>query len=217
MGIIPMAFVFLFTSSLAFAQQEAQKAQTKKSLPDEAIQDTSTSEPAQPSSSSGELKHAVGLGLGQTFLMGDFHDNADDSITADFFYNYSASYSFDLLGNFHFWNFENGRKEVTLMGLDFGIKSKFYQFDNFAPFVVAGLGFYQPYATRDINGTYYATDKKIVFGSHFGLGGDLRLNDIVSVGILGQYHNPFDIKQDVGGTLEGSYFKLMFTVFYYFL
>ena len=201
----------------ALAQQEAQKAPIKKSLPDEALQDGSTvSSPATAAPSIGPYQHAVGIGVGQTFLAGDYGRNGQDAISADIFYNYKASYTFDLLANFHYWKFEDGKKKVTLPGLALGIKSKFFQFDGFSPYVVAGLGFYRPYATRDLNGTFVETDKKLVFGSHFGVGTDLALNDEVAVGILAHYHNPFDVKQEVGGDLEGSYFKLMFTLYYYF-
>ena len=40
-----------------------------------------------------------GLGLGQTFLTGDFGKNGEDSITVDLYYKYKASYSFDLIVN----------------------------------------------------------------------------------------------------------------------
>ena len=37
--------------------------------------------------------HSLGIGLGQTFLTGDFGENGEDSITVDLYYKYKASYS----------------------------------------------------------------------------------------------------------------------------
>ncbi len=58
------------------------------------------------------------------------------------------------------------------------------------------------------------TEKKTAFGIHLGGGADLRLNDNFTVGILGHFHNPFDVKQDDGMDVEGSYFKLLITLLY---
>ena len=165
----------------------------------------------------GDLKkHSVGLGIGQTFLKSDFEDNGDDQITWDLFYDYSASYSFDFIANFHSSTHKFKSRKVTITGLNFGIKAKLFQVDAFSPIAIAGLGFYQPSMTRVVNGELVASDKKVTFGYHFGAGGELKLNENVKVGLLGHFHNPFDIRQDIGSEIEGSYFKLMLLGFYTF-
>lgn len=169
-------------------------------------------------SSAGNLKvHSFGVGLGQTFVRGDLSDHGNDRITTDILYNYSASYSFDLSVNYHFSTHSVKRTgEFTkLHGLAVGIKGKLYQFDSFSPFLLGGLGLYAPKVRRRVNGrTVVESTATPVFGTHFGLGGELLLNRRFTVGILGHYHNPFDRQEEFGPEVEGSYFKLLITTFY---
>lgn len=169
-----------------------------------------------------ELKrHSVGLGLGQTFLMGDFNDSGNDSLSFDLLYDYSASYSFDVYADFHYsaHSLDTDKKgnlvyrKVYLPGLAAGIKAKFYQFDSFAPFGLAGFGLYAPKVKY---GLFDESDSHIVFGFHFGAGVELRLNTHFKVGAVAQFHNPFDSKQDNGTEVSGSYFKLLMTTHYTF-
>lgn len=157
-------------------------------------------------------KHAVGLGLGQTFLFGDLEDKGDNQITGDLFYSYTASYSFDLLANLHSSHHSYKDNDVWLRGLVFSIKGRSHEFDAFSPFVLAGLGFYQPRIQKGDA----KSEIKNTFGFNAGAGVDLRLNRRVVVGIIGQYHNPFDVKQDDIEDIEGSYFKLLLTGMYLF-
>ena len=161
-------------------------------------------------------KHAVGIGIGQTFLRGDFADNGDDEITLDLLYNYTASYSFDLLVDAHYSKHEYQNKNVETKGLAVSIKAKLFQFDAFFPFALAGLGFYAPQTLREVNGALVESEEKVVFGTNFGVGSDLKLNDKFTVGVMAQFHNPFDVKQDVGEEVEGSYLKLLIATFYTF-
>ena len=161
-------------------------------------------------------KHSVGIGIGQTFVAGDFNDSGEDQITWDLLYNYAASYSFDLLANFHHSKHEFDGQYTQLTSLNLGIKSKFYQIDAFSPYAVGGFGFYAPRVNRRINGQLVESDTKVAFGYHLGIGGDLRLNEKVTVGLLGQYHNPFDVKQENAPEVEGRYYKLLITAFYSF-
>ena len=160
--------------------------------------------------------HALGIGLGQTFLVGDFADNGDDSITVDLYYRYKASYSFDLFVNGHYSSHSIQEQSSTVTGLAAGIRGKVFDFDAFTPYVVAGLGFYLPKVTRMVEGQIVESETKVTFGNHLGVGGELELNNNFSVGVLGHYHNPFDIKQDVGPEVQGSYYKLLFTTLYSF-
>jgi opacity protein-like surface antigen len=91
-----------------------------------------------------------------------------------------------------------------------------YQFDNFAPFALGGLGFYRPSVTRMVNNQIVESDRKTTFGWHLGLGADLKLNLNYSAGILAHYHHPFDVQQDLGPKVSGSYCKLMMTFMYSF-
>lgn len=162
-------------------------------------------------------KHSIGLGVGQTFLRSDFHDHGTDKITVpDLYYNYSASYSFDFTANLHYAEFEYKEKKVELPGLALAIKGKGFQFDAFSPFVLGGLGFYIPKATRIINGVPTETRTQLVFGINFGAGGELRLNDEWTVGVIAHYHDPFDVRQEDGPDFEGSYMKLLVTGSYTF-
>ena len=160
--------------------------------------------------------HSIGLGLGQTFLTGDFGENGEDSITVDLYYKYKASYSFDLIVNGHYSEHEYDDKSSSLVSLNAGIKARLYNFDSFNPYVLGGLGFYLPSLKRKIDNEIKESSSKLSFGTHIGLGGELELNDKFSVGVLAHYHNPFDVKQGKDPEIEGSYYKLLFTTLYSF-
>ncbi len=181
--------------------------------------ENSTPKSAPTGGSSSRLhRHTVSLALGQTFLYGDFSDLGDDSITGEAYYSYGASYSFDFIANFHYSTHDSGEHEVDLGGVALGIKSRFFEFDSFAPYAIAGLGFYLPTVTRTVSGVPTDSKSKVTLGLHLGAGCELHLNDKVSVGLLVHYHNPFDVKQDegFGGEVEGSYGKLLMTAGYTF-
>jgi hypothetical protein len=158
-------------------------------------------------------QHGLGLGIGQTFLFGDYADHGEDKITADLLYSYAASYSFDLLLDAHMSEHEHKGEKMKTQGMAASIKARMVEYDNFSPYVLGGLGFYAPRAKRDGHGW---TEQKVTFGLNFGGGVDLRLNDNYVVGILGQMHWPFTVKQDEGGDLKGYYFKLLITGMYLF-
>ena len=162
--------------------------------------------------------HAVGIGIGQTFLQGDFKDNGRDNIGWELLYNYSASYSYDMLVTGHFSSHKNLQRRTQLAGLTVGIKARIFQFDSFAPFVHGGLGFYSPVLKRPMGeeGVLTRSRSQVTFGTQVGLGAELTLNPSFKMGLMGHYHNPFDIKQDSGPDVEGSYFKLLITFLYVF-
>lgn len=157
--------------------------------------------------------HSIGIGFGQTFLTGNFNDYGEDKITLpDLFYSYSASHSFDMLVNGHYSSHTYNNRKVTIPGLAVSVKAKLFQFDAFSPFALGGLGFYRP----QISEGAYESKAKLTFGLNLGFGGDLKLNDMFTVGVLVQYHNPFDVKQDNAKKVEGSYAKLLITGMYTF-
>lgn len=161
-------------------------------------------------------KHGVGIGIGQTILMGNFDDYGDSSITLDALYTYSASYSFDLVANLQYSRHKYAGQKVILPALTSSIKAKAFQFDAFAPYVLGGLGFYRPKAFRSINGVIVESDSKWTFGINFGAGVDLKLNEKFTFGILMQYHRPFNVKQENAPKVQGSYTKLLLTTIYHF-
>ena len=161
-------------------------------------------------------QHGLGIGLGQTFLLGDYGKNGNDKITADLLYSYAASYSFDILVNAHMSEHKSNSERVKTRGLTGSIKGRFVEYDNLSPFFLGGLGFYAPQARRNINGDHKWSDQKVTFGLNFGGGVDLRLNDHYVVGVLGQMHWPFKVQQDGQPDLKGYYFKLLITGMYLF-
>ena len=210
-----VAIIFIASTSFSFAQKPNLKKITSKENSKKVQNNIPTSAPSQIPS--GLNRHSIGIGIGQTFLLGDFKDNGADSITPDLYYNYSASHSFDLLINGHYSTHRYQNRYVILQGVAVGIKAKLIHFDNFHPFALAGLGLYQPKVRRIISGSTIATSKsQMTFGYHFGAGGELTLNHHFALSILGHFHNPFDVKQDVGPEVEGTYFKLIMALFYTF-
>ncbi len=206
----------LVISLMTWSGSSFSKPNIKKLTSDKASKEVATELP-EDSRNPNELHiHSVGLGIGQTFLAGDFEDRGDNSITADLYYNYSASHSFDFFANFHHSKHKLGRKQVRISGLALGIKGKVYQFDAFSPFFMGGLGFYNPKVKRIVNDQLKESESKVTFGWNFGVGADLKLNSSFSVGVLWHFHNPFDVKQEVDSDVEGSYSKLLITTLYSF-
>ncbi len=230
MALVSILLTGAFSFS-AFAQKaEAVKPKVKetKAVPKaEAVEveaeeekATSTKQSSAPSSSNAGLlgfgnphAHSVGIGLGQTFLTGKFNDYGDNRVSLpDLFYSYAASYSFDFLFNTHYTIHKAPNREAKMLGFAPAIKAKLFQFDAFAPFALGGLGFYAPQWSDNGN----ESKRKLVFGFNLGFGADLKLNEHFGLGVLFHYHNPFDVKQDTGPKLEGSYAKLLLTGMYTF-
>lgn len=161
-------------------------------------------------------RHGLGLGVGQTFLLGGYGKHGDSSITADLLYSYAASYSFDLLVNAHFSQHKDDNERMKLLGTSAGIKARLVEYDNFSPYVVGGVGFYAPRAKRQRSTGTEWSSQKVTFGVNFGAGVDLRLNEEWVVGLLAQLHAPFVVEQDGQKDLRGYYAKLMFTGMYQF-
>lgn len=201
MVLVIMSF---FTSQNSAYAEEAKKEKSEAKAAEKSIV-TSTQREIQ--------KHAIGIGLGQTFLVGQFESHGDNQITADLLYTYTASYSFDLLINLHASNHAHDDKQVILRGYTMSIKGRSYEFDSFSPFLLGGLGFYMP-QIKDSNGE--TSEAKYTFGFNVGGGVDLRLNDKVVTGLMAQFHKPFSIKQDDTKDITGSYFKLLLTAMYLF-
>lgn len=207
--LVPTIFLVMGTNSL-FAKQSLQELTTSDSNKEILKEIPKSATPAKTTAPAGELnRHSLSLGIGQTFLFGEFKNSGDDSITGDLYYGYSASYSFDMYANLHYSKHSFGKSYVQLPGLVAGIKGKMFQFDAFSPYFLGGLGFYRPKVKRPVDGEMLTSDSKITFGYNLGAGVDLKLNDHYGVGLLAHLHNPFDVKQEVGTDVEGAYFKLM--------
>jgi opacity protein-like surface antigen len=228
------AAMSFLSPSLSLAQAEQPKAFTPKiktpntskelSSEDKAVSATVEEKDAAPlpsnTSNSGAPRrlqqHGLGLGLGQTFLMGNYAKHGSDKITLDLLYTYAASYSFDLLINAHMSEHKDENERMKVMGLTSSIKGRFVEYDNLSPYFLGGLGFYAPKAKRDTGNGAKWTDQKVTFGLNFGGGVDLRLNDNYVVGLMGQMHWPFKVQQDNQSDLKGYYFKLLVTGMYLF-
>jgi opacity protein-like surface antigen len=214
--LVPTMIIALVGTSFVFGQsiQNLTSNEQAKKIENE-VTDAATA-PRIPGNS-GQHPHSIGIGLGQTFLNSDFGDFGGDQITWDLYYTYAASHSFDFMANFHISSHDLKLNNTKLAGLAMGVKAKVLQFDAFSPFIIGGLGFYQPRLTRTINNQLVESESKLVFGFNLGAGADLRLNDRFSIGVAGHLHNPFDVKQENGSEdVEGSYFKLIITGFYHF-
>ena len=162
-------------------------------------------------------KHSIGIGVGQTFLFGDFDNTADDGVTVlNFYHVYEVSYSFDLFTNLHFNTLDSGSEEIELFGLTTSIRTNIFKFDSFSPFIFGGFGFYRPRATSEENNELSQTQSEIVFGLNGGTGVDLELSPHYTISLLAQYHLPFDVEQDQGPSLDGSYLQLLIGFFYNF-
>lgn len=149
--------------------------------------------------------HAFGVGLGQTFLVGNW-DNKRDKISADILYNYQASHTFGVLINYHSSRHKFKENQTIVEGVAVGLKGKAFEFDDFGPVLLGGVGFYWPKVNE--------SKKEITFGLHFGAGVELRLNQHLNMGLLAHYHDPFSINQEEGPSVDGAYFKFMLTTFY---
>lgn len=199
--MVSTAMSFILLCSSVFAEETKVEAETKE----EKKVVTGVQRELQ--------KHALGVGIGQIFLLGQFESHGDNKIAADFLYSYTASYSFDVLLNAHISDHEYRGKKVILRGYSMSIKARSYEFDQFSPFLLGGFGFYMP-QIREKDGD--TSEAKYTFGFNLGGGADLRLNDKIIVGLLTQYHKPFEIKQDETKNVSGSYFKLLITTMYQF-
>lgn len=163
------------------------------------------------------LTHAIGLGLGQTLLFGDFADHGDDALAFDLFYQYRASYTFDFLANFHTHTYKQDDNQKTdLTGFTLNIKGRVFDFDAFAPYLTGGLGMYWPRVTRIQGASLVESEKQAVLGLNAGAGADLQLNEHFSFGFAAFYHQPFNVKQDTQAGVNGSYLRLMATIFVHF-
>ena len=196
------------------------KSKGTSTIDDAEVKETSSPSHTQSHPSSAAPRklqqHGLGIGLGQTFHMGDYGKYGDNKITADILYSYAASYSFDLLVNAHMSEHKSDSERMKVTGLTSSIKGRFVEYDNLSPYFLGGLGFYAPQARRD-NGTDTKwTKQKVTFGLNFGGGVDLRLNEHYVVGLMGQMHWPFKVQQEGQSDLKGYYFKLLITGMYLF-
>lgn len=217
MALVAMSF---FTPSLSFAIKtpDTSKELSKEEpapAPTEEV-DRSKSAPVNSASPRRLQQHGIGLGLGQTFLFGNYGKHGNDKITVDLLYSYAASYSFDLLVDAHISEHKDKNERTKVMGLTTSIKGRLVEFDNLSPYFLGGLGFYAPQMKREINGKSKWSDQKLTFGLNFGGGVDLRLNDNYVVGVMGQMHWPFKVQQDDQPDVKGYYMKLLITGMYLF-
>ena len=230
--------VHLFTSFLiscvlvlsvnAFAQDKTgnvhRKTKTSKVTrpavppPGTVLEEEDAPPAAQPSSAPAERStyptktHIVSLGIGQSLLFDRYSKNGEDKITADLYYAYRSSYTWDFVANFHQSKHKKTGRWTKLQGLALGIRGNLFHFDQFAPYVLGGLGLYRP---QIHNGA--TSERKTVLGWHVGAGVELQLQRHFAIGLLAHLHNPFKIKADGNRPkVKGRYAKCMMTASYIF-
>ncbi len=150
-------------------------------------------------------QHSLSLGLGQIFVLGSFEKYGADKMVVDLFYEYSASYSFDLVLNAHWSSHEKDNNRLFLRGYALNIKSRIWNYDSFSPYIMGGLGIYNP----QVKTAGETSKSEYVFGINGGMGAELQLNNHYSVGFLGYLHMPFNKSSDNTPDVKGSYFKLL--------
>ena len=153
-------------------------------------------------------KHWLGLGIGQTHLIGNTYKKVDNELGFNGQYLYSASRSFDVYVNFHYSKHTRENQWVKLPGLTIGIKGRVYTLDSLSTFLLTGLGYYWPSVNREVNGTLMESETKAVLGVNIGTGLGLKLNAKSSISFVGHFHHPFKIKQEIGRDIRGSFFNL---------
>lgn len=150
-------------------------------------------------------EQTVYLGLGGPVLHNDFDDYGQSTYVPLIGYYYGRHNK--VFPNVEFHTFKESYKAQSFSStaLDISIGYNFYSFDSFLISSITGLGFYLPKAKRNINGVIIETDSKVVFGTTLGLEAFMILNKANGIAFRYQYHNPFDLKQTIGETLEGHY------------
>jgi opacity protein-like surface antigen len=163
-------------------------------------------------SSAKDKKHAIGFGLGQYFLAGQFDNQGQDGIGYALLYNYLSGDVFHLDAGVNFADMD-GNNDLRLKSATIGVKANLLYLDNLIPFLKAGLGFYKP---SGLIGAERVS--KTVFGFHLGLGGDLQVHENVTVGAAFTFHNPFDaeVTNAAGQRLDlnGAFHTLLIRVRY---
>ena len=206
-----------FLINLNLYAQDTQEQKDVKNTNDTTQSATNTQNEVTPKASSAFLKQALGIGLGQTLLFGDYADHGADKLAMDLFYQYRASYSFDFLSNFHTSTYKKGDGQKTdLTAITANIKGRLFDFDSFAPYLTGGLGLYWPRVTRFQGSNLLQSEKHLSLGFNAGIGADLQLNENLSFGLAAFYHQPFSVKQDSQASVNGSYMRLMATAFMHF-
>src|SRR3990167_159982 len=134
--VLSMSF-FIFAANSAETTTVEKKTEEKVTEKKEEVKATepATSSQSSGSSNSREIhKHAVGIGIGETFLFGKFEPYGDNGITGELFYSYTASYSFDLLIGIHNSSHSYKDSTVHLKAYTASIKGRWVEYDSFSPF-----------------------------------------------------------------------------------
>jgi len=157
--------------------------------------------------------HIVTLGIGQSLLFGRYSKNGEDKITADLYYAYRSSYTWDFIANVHQSKHKKSGRWAKIQGLALGIRGNLFHYDQFVPFVMGGLGLYRP----QIEDGGVTSQRQTVLGWNAGAGVELQLQRHFAIGLIAHLHNPFKIKADGNRPkLKGRYAKCMMTASYIF-
>ncbi len=164
--------------------------------------------------------HAVGLGIGQILLMGDFAKYFDNSLGYNILYNYDASNLFGLLAVINYNSHSNatGTNTLKIMGFSPNIKVSLVNFDQLLLFGYTGFGLMKVSQTV---GTIPAD--VTTFGLNMGFGAELTLASHMRFGTGLSFHNIFGktdsstaTANSTGTSIGGTYLALFLNIMYVF-
>lgn len=152
--------------------------------------------------------HELVFGYGYTSLHKDFGEHGESAMTPSLGYYYARENVYFAAVDFHAFKKSSNGESFSSKSVNMSIGYNVIKFEGFYLAPIAGLGFYLPKATRNINGILKDTNSKIVFGANFGAEAYLSLNEQAGFSFKFHFHRPFTARQDIGGRLEGHYTTL---------
>ena len=149
-------------------------------------------------------KHKMMFGVGQLFLYNDF--KGSDELTLDLEYVYSSQEKFDVTLDTHYFSVNTRKGEVGVWALAPSIKYNFYKKETITFYTKGAFGFYN----------IQEKESKWVFGTNFGVGTEVDLNNKYVVGMKWDYNIPFEANYSNGRSIDGSYMRLLVQAGYKF-
>lgn len=133
--------------------------------------------------------HNFSIDVGQIFLLGNF-PNYSNNMGTQIHYTYGSSQIFAFDANWGFSQHNDG--DLSLMHLAAGIRYNLNWYDRIIPYIVFGMGFYQPtYRDYTLNSTSSTYQSSILFGLNGSFGADLQVTNHFFFGSFLTYHSMF--------------------------
>lgn len=151
--------------------------------------------------------HNFSIDVGQIFLLGDL-SKYNNNMGTQIHYTYGSSQIFAFDANWGFSQHNNG--DFSMMHLAAGVRYNLNWYDRIIPYIVFGLGFYQPnyrdYTVDSASNTYQSS---ILFGLNGSFGADLQVTSHFFFGSFLTYHSMFSESKTFSDgnsyTLGGNY------------